>query len=54
MPYRSPLPIRYDQFDIEKVSAPPDVPDSFAYSFVPLGSLDHPQHSIAHLGNFQA
>jgi hypothetical protein len=37
VPNRSPLLIRYNQLDIEKVSALPDVPDSFAYKlkFVP-------------------
>jgi hypothetical protein len=32
-PHRPPLLIRYNQLDIEKVSALPDVPDSFAYKF---------------------
>jgi hypothetical protein len=32
-PHRPPLLIRYNQLDIEKVGALPDVPDSFAYKF---------------------
>lgn len=47
VPHHSPLLIRYNQLDIEKVSALPDVPNSFAYKFVPHpGSLTPEKHAL--------